>query len=105
MAQYEGDESSSIVEEAVTVLEKTGLTKEYGTEMYKKDGSNAGETIGTEESEQSPILALKTVSEDVKLRRFSEEKRTGRDNSSDSSPVNVLLLQGPCSFVRGVWTR
>ncbi|CAI5716845.1 unnamed protein product [Peronospora destructor] len=108
VAQYEGDRSLSIAKKAVTVVEKTTQTREDGTELYKEDDANAGETVGTEQSEESPMLDTKTVGADAKLKNeqsFSgEKKKTGRENSSNTLPVNVLLLQGPCSFVRGVWT-
>ncbi|CAI5739350.1 unnamed protein product [Peronospora destructor] len=106
VAQYEGDRSLSIAKKAVTVVEKTTQTRADRTELYKEDDANAGETGGTEQSEESPILDTKPVGADAKLKKkqsFSGEKKkkTGRENSSNTLPVNVLLLQGPCSFMRG----
>ncbi|CAI5729362.1 unnamed protein product [Peronospora farinosa] len=109
VAEYEGERSFSIAEKDVTVLVKTTWTEKDGTELYREDGVNAGEMVNTEQSEESLLLdtTTTTVRTDAKFKKkqnFSGENRTDTENASDTSLVNVLLLQGPCSFVRGVWT-
>ncbi|CAI5702012.1 hypothetical protein KXD40_000344 [Peronospora effusa] len=109
VAEYEGERSFAIAEKDGTVLVKTTWTEKDGTELYREDGVDGGETVNTEQSEESLLLdtTTTTVRTDAKFKKkqnFSGEKRTDTENASDTSPVNVLLLQGPCSFVRGVWT-
>ncbi|KAF4144932.1 hypothetical protein GN958_ATG05861 [Phytophthora infestans] len=87
VAEYGGDTSSSSVEESAAAFNRRTPTREQ--EKERKDRVL-----------QPPVTR---AAQDPKV--MEETSRTeGIVSSKDGALVNVLLLQGPCSFVRGVWT-
>ncbi|CAH0513225.1 unnamed protein product [Peronospora belbahrii] len=96
VAKYGQDETLS------TVFENSKTTIRREKTLLKEDQTCTGDAVDIEQNEQCSMLhgELKMMKK-MKRQRISEEKITGRDTIL---PVDVLLLQGPCSFVRGVWT-
>ncbi|KAJ8561918.1 hypothetical protein ON010_g7759 [Phytophthora cinnamomi] len=97
VAEYGGDSSSSSVEEAAAAFDK---------------GLGAAENV-VPPMETSEHLSVRPARVVVRPKKSSERKVetvVSGESSVDGSdlrggePVDVLLLQGPCSFVRGVWT-
>lgn len=94
VAEYGGDSSSSSVEEAVAAFDK---------------GLGAAESVAksVERSEQPAVSAARVVIKPKKSPKTKvEEKAVSAESSVDEGDstggkrADVLLLQGPCSFVR-----
>ncbi|KAL3666020.1 hypothetical protein V7S43_008813 [Phytophthora oleae] len=99
MAEYGGDTSSSSVEEAVASFDKGPEVKEQETEKSKEPGVSVVSTA-VQKEQTLPTRAARAVLKPKKTKKKVSSERI----SSDKARVDVLLLQGPCTFVRGVWT-
>ncbi|KAE8901408.1 hypothetical protein PF003_g14606 [Phytophthora fragariae] len=100
VAEYGGDASSSSVEleQVVAVVDK-GL------------GAKEDVPLPVDSSVQAvqppAVKAARSKKSPKKSSQGEGEKAVGGESGEDSSGVemvNVLLLQGPCSFMKGVWT-
>ncbi|GMF65865.1 unnamed protein product [Phytophthora lilii] len=100
VAEYGGDTSPSSVEEAVVAVE--------GQSNTLSDPSSTT-PLAAVQREQSVVPQTRAVvkpkqkREKIELTSSSAESKVG-EQGLENKPVDVLLLQGPCSFVRGVWT-
>ncbi|KAG6959699.1 hypothetical protein JG687_00008636 [Phytophthora cactorum] len=93
VAEYGGDTSSSSVEKAVGVFDKRTRTREQ--EGVLKERKDAVLQPPVTRAARKPNMVEK-----ISSTASSVEQSSTRDDAR----VNVLLLQGPCSFVRGIWT-
>jgi hypothetical protein len=99
VAEYAGDAAPSSVEEAVAAFDKRVEARE---QVVVKP-----EVKEVEEVPPAPAKKAVRAVEPKKKVGTKESRSHGAPSAPGSSsvqPVDVLLLQGPCSFVRGVWT-
>ncbi|ETI36956.1 hypothetical protein F441_16913 [Phytophthora nicotianae CJ01A1] len=91
VAEYGGDTSSASVEEDVTAFNKRTRIREH-------------EEVPKERGAVQPPVTRAAQKPKVVEEISSTDSSVGQSIMRDNALVNVLLLQGPCSFVRGVWT-
>ena len=85
-----------------------------GKEMYGRmvdpmsgDFAGAKSTPDIPRRERPPMMATSSVQDaftSTKANIYSRPEKSLRDGCIENEKVDVLLLHGPCSFVRDVWT-
>ncbi|GMF39750.1 unnamed protein product [Phytophthora fragariaefolia] len=97
-AEYGGDASSNSVQQAAAAFDKALGTAE--------DAGLSVESSARAVPRQQPAVrdAQAVGKKSSEKRAASGDSSVRGGNSSGDKTVDVLLLQGPCSFVRNVWT-
>lgn len=109
VAEYEEEKLAPSTDEGAHMILRNGVWVKDHTVIPSSRDFAAGARVAcdTQQREQCQLLTSGFMSADVastKEKATTERKVVARSGDSfGTGPVDVLLLHGPCSFVRDVW--